>query len=947
MQMSSAFMRRCMCCTVMLLSLFLFVSCDNEMEEENKVEIGGETYTEVRLTLLKAKGTPFDGNVLPENYPLQFFLMREDTKEVFSYVTEVTYEDKKVNCSMFVPETAPIADGRYWLLMISHTEAKRYPFQLELVFKDHVCVAGEYKEFYTAFEGEGTQTNPYRINSYKDLLVLHTDIEMDLTRAAGKYFRQRRDIDLNDYYKDPDRVEEQGWSGIANGFSGIYDGNGTVIYNLVSEATHDNVGFFHSLGDGAVVKDVSFRSVSINTPTGNNVGVVAGSATGNVRLEGINVAGSLFASQNVGGFIGSVDGTVSVENSSNEGLYLKSTGGNVGGFIGYAKVVDIREVTLCARIESEGDRTGGVAGSVSGIGSSMSDIDNTSAMSITGANATGGLVGSMNGSYSIRNVVLEKTATSSTSTNAINGSGNTGGLIGETSPTNTSSISSCRVQLRLKGEDNTGGFVGKVTKGASVLQIVNCSSGTKGNIEGRNNVGGVVGLSESDMQIRNEKFDDKVSYRLPVVGGGRCTGGVAGQSAGMTLTNIIAGANVTGNDVVGGFFGEADAPQLIKCCTDPTIHIQGRKNVGGVAGSVYAPSIQTGSDFSALINPDERYACEAMIVGGLFGYARSARVDGVVVRSKVRGTNIVGGLIGQADEKVTIVNSTNYSTIDAANDIGGLVGQSVGESLSIDACHNYGAVKGHERVGGIVGHTHSAYTLKNARNRANVTATGDMAGGICGYAYSKAKIESCSNTGNVSARNKAGGIVGTTDTDANKEQELKIIYCANKGEISVDDKSVGGLIGFVYGHFSVEQSYNNGVHSGNENIGGIVGEISGYYTLNLGFQYIRDCYNSGSSSGSKHRAGIVGYKGADAGISSLQVNYCYNSANTGWGIFGGVSNTASYDYGNVYYIDSNSGDFSQKAKKCSLNELKNLRFGSLWTTGSDGLPKLVNAATFD
>lgn len=932
---------------ISLLLLLSVVACDKEAaDDENKVVIDGETYSEVLFTLAKVENTPFDGKSLPESYPLEFFLMREETEEIVSYTTEVTYEDKEVHCCMLVPETAPVADGNYLLLMVFHTDKKRYPFQLELTFKDHTCVAGAYTEFYQKLDGEGTLKNPYKIKTYKDLLVLHTDSKKDLTRAAGKYFKQQKDIDLNDYYKDPDRVVEQGWESIASGFSGTFDGNGTVIYNLMSEAAHDTVGFFHSLGDGAVVKDVSFSSVSIDTPGRSCVGVIAGATTGRVTLEGINVAGNLFASKQVGGFIGAAEGSVSIENCSNEGLYLKSGGGNAGGFIGSAKVIDIKETTLCAKIESEGDYTGGVVGSVSGINSSFSEIDNSSSLSIKGVRSTGGLAGAVSGSYSIKNVVLEKTATSSTTANAISGIQNTGGFIGETSLLDCASISDSRVQLRLKGESNTGGFVGKVTSGTATLQIIGCSSGTKGNVEGVDNTGGVVGLSECALNIRNEKFDDAIRFRLPVVGTGRCAGGVVGQVSDMTLTHIIAGANVTGNDIVGGFFGEGDTPKLIRCATDSTIRIQGKKNVGGVGGSVYAPSIQSGSDFSAQINPDDHYAGEATCVGGLFGYARSARIDGVSVRSKVRGADVVGGLVGLADERVTFSNCVNYATIDAGNEVGGLVGKSLGEYLSVEKCRNYGSVAGRDKVGGIVGHARTDYLLKDAHNRADVTGSGDMAGGICAFSYYKSRIESCTNTGKVSAKNRLGGIVGSTDSDAHKDRRLTIVYCANKGEIKGDNKSVGGLAGFLHGEFVVQESYNEGAQSGKENIGGIVGEISGYYTLSLGFQHVADCYNTGASSGDTHRAGIIGYKGADAGIGTLGILRCYNSASTGWGILGGISNTASYNYDKVYYSDANSGDFSKYAKRCSPTQLKSLKLGNAWASGPDGYPALVSAATF-
>lgn len=928
-----------------LLASLLVTACDNDKEEENnKVVIDGETYTEVNISLSQSDETPFNDDVLPESYPLDFYLMNVESEAISCYQTEVLFRDDQVLCSMLVPEEAPLADGHYLLLMVFHSDQKRYPFQLELIFKDQKCVAvGEYTELYKGLDGAGTPENPYKIKKYRDLFILHTDLKKDLTRASGKHFRQVREIDLNEYYNDPDRVVEQGWPGIANGFAGIYDGNGTIIYNLMSEATHDTVGFFSSLGDGAVVKDLSFSSVSIKTSGRNCVGAIAGASTGHVTLEGINVGGLLSGAQNVGGFIGVVEGTVSIAECSNEGLTV-SAGGYAGGFVGKAmKGITCKHSSLNATVISSGNYAGGAVGYVESGSSLFDDVDTFATFSLSGGNATGGLAGYVGGSFHISNVLMVKTATASTAADAISGGNNTGGLLGETSPLPGSSLKNCKFEMRLKGADNSGGFIGKVAQGnGGGLQLLQCHSGTMGNVKGTNNTGGAIGMSEVNVTISNPAPDNAIRFQVPVVGTGRSTGGLIGHLNQATFTNLIVASNVTGEDVVGGFFGEGDKPVFINSRTDSLIRIQGNSNVGGVGGAVYSPSIHSGSDFSALINPDDHYAKSATKVGGLFGYARTVNLDGVSVRSKVRGKEMAGGLIGMADEEVQINNCRNYSTVDAGENTGGFVGIAKGQSFSMKNCYNHGKVSGSGNVGGIVGQMQVSFALTEIHNRADVVNTGDRSGGVCGYNYAKGAYERCTNTGAVSGKNKVGGIAGTTDESAHKSDFLDLTYCANSGAIEGDDKSIGGLVGFVFGQFRINKSYNKGKHTGKENIGGIVGEISGYYH-GEGDQRINDCYNRGASDGSKHRAGIIGYKGDDAGVNSLIIRRCYNSANTGWGIFGGISNRFSYKYENVYYIDTNSSDLSGSAKKCTLSELKALRLGDAWQTASGSLPTLKGA----
>ena len=66
-----------------LLASLLVTACDNDKEEENnKVVIDGETYTEVNISLSQSDETPFNDDVLPESYPLDFYLMNVESEAI-------------------------------------------------------------------------------------------------------------------------------------------------------------------------------------------------------------------------------------------------------------------------------------------------------------------------------------------------------------------------------------------------------------------------------------------------------------------------------------------------------------------------------------------------------------------------------------------------------------------------------------------------------------------------------------------------------------------------------------------------------------------------------------------------------------------------------------------------------------------------------------------------
>ena len=92
-----------------------------------------------------------------------------------------------------------------------------------------------------AFEGRGTQKEPYLISSYEDLRALRDDVDSG-NAYSGMWFRQEKDIEFPD---------GENWNPIGSAeddraFKGVYDGTGHEIGNVRCEAR--NAALFENLG---------------------------------------------------------------------------------------------------------------------------------------------------------------------------------------------------------------------------------------------------------------------------------------------------------------------------------------------------------------------------------------------------------------------------------------------------------------------------------------------------------------------------------------------------------------------------------------------------------------------------------------------------------------------------------------------------------------------------
>ena len=89
----------------------------------------------------------------------------------------------------------------------------------------------------------------------------------------GKTIKLESNIDLNGNTWIPIGNQSKKY------FQGTFDGQGHFIYGMNITGDYYNVGFFGSVGNGGIIKNLHIRNASINTGSGStvaNVGGVAG-----------------------------------------------------------------------------------------------------------------------------------------------------------------------------------------------------------------------------------------------------------------------------------------------------------------------------------------------------------------------------------------------------------------------------------------------------------------------------------------------------------------------------------------------------------------------------------------------------------------------------------------------------------------------------------------------
>lgn len=250
------------------------------------------------------------------------------------------------------------------------------------------------------FDGEGTEEEPYEINSDKDLKLLAYHVaNEEVDGYEGCYFALTRDISLSDTasWLPIGYFTEAGDSG-PKPFKGNFNGQGYRVYNLkISDTTQDYAGLFGSI-HGAVIENLTVDGqVNAHSKAALLVGETNDSTISNCssrgQVRGVGV---------IGGIVGEAYDSVILECTNTAGVLGGTDADGVneayaGGICGSAQSSFMSDCTSdttdsYSALYSEG-YVGGIAGNIY-----ETEIYNTyveGKVGSTSADYIGGLVGRM------------------------------------------------------------------------------------------------------------------------------------------------------------------------------------------------------------------------------------------------------------------------------------------------------------------------------------------------------------------------------------------------------------------------------------------------------------------------------------------------------------------------------------------------------------------------
>ena len=792
-----------------------------------------------------------------------------------TYNAELRHLGSSVRCGLHLGTSSNLEDGEY-LLTFSDTDGRPLEGMLRIEVKeDKVMKVGEAKGSFSLRSGSGTKEDPYIIGSSRDFLMFLDDLRKnELTNGRDVWFKQTSDITLMD---QSSTKPGRGYFGYS--FAGHYDGGGYALKDMYYRGAEDkvsdsNIGIFPSLLDGAEISNLEITGVNISNVY-SDTGTLAGTSIGSVYISGVSIQGfinsdkateiggligrithgavrvsdislkmAIAANANVGGIIGRMDsGTLSLSGLTTPYQHFSVEGHtNTGGAIGSAGdgILDITDVSLAHVVSKEdGD---------------VRTIQNT------GGNATGGVIGYINGSstsLSLSDISV------GCPVGGLNRCGyRIGGLIGDASCGKDLTINGCRITSIVSGASDVGGFIGhcSLTNGARLI---------------------IKGDSKANYILP----DDSAAGIEAISNAGGAFGHYEGSSleADDNTVRIAVNVNVSEKNA-GGAFGQVKDTNLrlsIFDMTSSTMQVTGNENIGGLVGSATSSTFSGSTPFDYPMSEGKAVVPSAddfepifsgivkgsLNVGGVVGYAENTSLKALATACSVTslGRDNIGGIAGYVvtsgrDNRFEDLVSGSSVLAASQTAIGGIFGYFECDDYSyVTDCINFGDVNGGHCTGGIFGLYHKYLYVYNMES------------------MKAPEIHWSLNAGEVTGANCVGGIIGKCTTKSSNYYDmttnLMVYKCGNNGKVSshvagASTTGVGGIIGYGEAFIEVSKCSNNATISsteGHKGVGGIAGSLGidpiGVSSDCLNVK-VHNCVNRGtidSKNASSHVGGVLGF----------------------------------------------------------------------------------------
>ena len=398
----------------------------------------------------------------------------------------------------------------------------------------------------TALEGAGTESDPYRLSSTRDLLAM----KPALVKGQMTYFKMMNDIDMSSIENwgplNPDDPYDLGI---------VFDGGGHSLKNLKSKEKHYSSFFGVLYGKCYNMKFVDAEIVSASNSGAGIIGGYIGTGGKPAIVSGVEASGIVTNAgkgQSVGGLGGNARETtienctvnVTVSNPMGDGVNRTATGGVVGKTMGSA--VKIKNCVVRGIVEItkgvNNTYTGGIVGWQVDAGSEITGCEVYATVKSAGERV-GGIVGHyQGGTLSGCKFYGEVNAASRLA----------GGIAGITS--SASIIENCLSSGKIVCKSNVGGIVG-MNENTLTIRCCESSSTIEINVNGVDGVGGVLGLASNGKTVIVEDCIFSGNMNVPT---GQRVGGIVGDlGTGSSVRRCYVSGNITGWAGVGGIVGRA------------------------------------------------------------------------------------------------------------------------------------------------------------------------------------------------------------------------------------------------------------------------------------------------------------------------------------------------------------------------------------------------------
>lgn len=621
-------------------------------------------------------------------------------------------------------------------------------------------------------------------------------------------------------------------------------------FNLISgsiNGTTDNVGAVVGNANSTVIENVKN---TINVTGTNNVGGIIGTGT-NVILNGVVNSGAIKGNSNVGGLAGNLAGSTLEGESYNLGD-IKGKANNIGGLVGSATNSIIGNETgfqMYNHLDVTGGyNVGGIVGELKD-SSTVQNVSNDGNILATGYTKgtykyhtdnskeltnNSGENGVAKKSVNIANVggIVGK-SDSSTDKNTIDNVLNNGDISAKLDTTTTNP------NMPYYTAGNVGGVVG-----SAVNTDISNATNKENDIRGAHNVGGIAGYLESGT----------ITKAINNGGDIMATGARNGNDIVKEFIRYYSGTGgdesfIVGNigGIVGYMYG--DSAYINTSANRGTVHTEDivdesnildtseAANVGGIVGKIDRSKTK---DISTIEGNNSLAAINSSYnTGNVRGYTGVGGVAGMMYNGEIVGSYNIGEI--RSTRK-------NVGQIEPLN-MGGIVGDSTEETsakISLYDVYNKGQIGDEEfvykgrHVGGIAGRLSG--DVEKSYNDGDIYNGATVTGGIAGW-WVKGDITNSFNTGNITnysttysaSGSNVGGIAGGMGiyNVASVQTTSKLINVYNLGTIrsikgpSNTINTVGGMIGTIGGakapgHLTIENVYTLGnlysVNNGKETV---------------------------------------------------------------------------------------------------------------------------------